>query len=63
MVRIISRTVQAALFSTLIAALAFSLGWMEEDVLFTIVDLGNDPTMDSMVKMGERLTPLSHIVP
>ncbi len=58
-----SRIVRAALFSTLIAALAFSLGWMEEDVLFTIVYLGNDPSLDLVVKMGERLTPLSHIVP
>jgi len=62
MVRIISRTVRAALFSTLIAALAFSLAWMEEDVLFTIVYLGNDPNLDLVVKMGERAIPLSHIV-
>lgn len=62
MVRIISQTVRAALFSTLIAVLAFSLGWMEEDVLFIIVYLGNDPNLDLVVKMGERSTPLSHIV-
>ena len=50
MARIISRTVRAALFSTLIAVLMFFLGWMEEDVLFTIVYLGNDPILDLMVK-------------
>ena len=61
MLRIISRTVRAALFSTLIAALAFSLGWMEENVLFTIIYLGNDPGLDLMVKIGREInTPFSY---